>query len=573
MFAIMRSEKLKSYSDVVSCDNHNSRSSNVKNANPELTKNNRYLVGDENIAFAVRERIGDIKIRKNGVMAIEFMMTASPEYFRSTQENVYGDYDLKKVKDYEKAALKFLTKTFGKENIVSVITHLDEATPHLHAIVTPIKDGKLNATHWCDGFYKMQKLQDDFAVEFESLGLKRGKKGSSATHEKVQSYYDDVNSAVAPDLITADVAKPPMLITDKAKKEWSEAESQRIQELQSQTLQPLANVAKELEREKEKSKQALEEVIRLKKKLETNRVRDIDLHRVMQICGYSRDPNDKNQYFTNLGRISLDIKDGKNRYFNHDTKEYGGGAIDLVKYLENVDFKGAVAFLCANTDHAEVVASAQFKAASDASAAVKQAAPIPEHVEANWQKVKDYLLIERKLKPEYIEWLKSKGKIYADKFSNAVFLYTSGAVELRGTRGIKFHGFRGKLNDGIFDLIRPGFKKVAIVESAIDALSLKEIRPDLSVVAVGGKGNALKRAKSLTERGYDVIIATDNDKSDSLDNAAYEHSVSAYERLKPQKKDWNEDLISIKEKKERVLQKSSFSPVADFDQNESIKPV
>jgi Plasmid recombination enzyme/Toprim-like/Protein of unknown function (DUF3991) len=561
MFAIMRSAKLKSYSDVVSCDNHNSRTSNVKNANPALTKNNRYLVGDENIAFAVRERIGDIKIRKNGVMAIEFIMTASPEYFRSTQENVYGDYDLKKVKDYEKAALKFLTKTFGKENIVSVVTHLDEATPHLHAIVTPIKDGKLNATHWCDGFYKMQKLQDDFAVEFESLGLKRGKKGSSATHEKVQSYYDDVNSAVAPDLITADVAKPPMLITDKAKKEWSEAESQRIQELQSPTLQPLANVAKELEREKEKSKQALEEVIRLKKKLETDRVRDIDLHQVMQICGYSKDPKDANQYLTTLGRISIESKGGKAKYYNHDQNAGGGGAIDLVKHLEQCNFQEAVAFLGANLNQSEVIASAQFKAKEDALEAVKQPSSIPDAVEANWHRVRQYLVDERKISPKVVDWLKEKGKIYADRFFNAIFVYTSGAVEVRGTSKIKFHGFRGKLAGGLYDLQKYGEKKMAIVEGAIDAISLRELRPDLSVVACGGKGNALKAASALKKRGYDVIIATDNDKSTDIN---YELAIAEYTRLKPGLKDWNDDLVEYRKRSDRQRSTQSTNEETEF---------
>ena len=573
MFAIMRFKKLKTMSMVGSVDAHNSRKFNVENADQAKLKNNKYILGDENITTAVQEKLKNFKVRKNGVVAIEFLMTASPEYFRN-DKNLYGDFDKKKVEEYEKSALKFLTKTFGKENIVSVITHLDEATPHLHAVITPItKDGRLAAADWVDGPYKLSKLQDDFASEFEHLGLQRGKKGSCAKHTDISKYYDDINNVFIPDLEKAVVDKPPTLLTSSAKSAWADSESQRIQTTQAPMLEPLANVASDRDREKAEKEAAEKEVIRLKNKLETDRVRDIDLHRVMSMCGYSRDPNDKNQYQTNLGRISIDIKDGKNRYFNQDTKEYGGGAIDLVKYLENTDFKGAVAFLGASADHAEVVASAQFKAASDASEAIKQTAPVPSAVEANWHRVREYLVKERKLKPEYIDWLKEKGKLYADQFSNAVFSYTSGAVELRGTRGIKFHGFRGKLNNGIFDLIRPEFQKVAIVESAIDALSLKELRPDISVVSVGGKGNALKRAKALTERGYDVIIATDNDKTDSLDNAAYEHSVSAYERLKPELKDWNEDLISIKTKKEQKLQKSSFSPVANFDQNESIKPV
>jgi hypothetical protein len=40
---------------------------------------------------------------------------------------------------------------FGKENVVSIEVHTDESTPHLHIIVTPIQNGKLQAKHWLDG--------------------------------------------------------------------------------------------------------------------------------------------------------------------------------------------------------------------------------------------------------------------------------------------------------------------------------------------------------------------------------------------------------------------------------------
>ena len=49
------------------------------------------------------------------------------------------------------AAKKWAEAEFGKENVVSIELHLDESTPHLHLVVTPIFDKKLQATKWLNG--------------------------------------------------------------------------------------------------------------------------------------------------------------------------------------------------------------------------------------------------------------------------------------------------------------------------------------------------------------------------------------------------------------------------------------
>ena len=40
------------------------------------------------------------------------------------------------------ANLKWLKGTFGEENLVSCVLHMDEKTPHLHATVVPIVTGE-----------------------------------------------------------------------------------------------------------------------------------------------------------------------------------------------------------------------------------------------------------------------------------------------------------------------------------------------------------------------------------------------------------------------------------------------
>ncbi|WP_223954405.1 plasmid recombination protein, partial [Aeromonas caviae] len=45
--------------------------------------------------------------------------------------------------------------------------HTDESSPHFHVVVTPIKDGKLQAKAWLDGASKVDRVGD---VERSSLG-------------------------------------------------------------------------------------------------------------------------------------------------------------------------------------------------------------------------------------------------------------------------------------------------------------------------------------------------------------------------------------------------------------------
>lgn len=56
------------------------------------------------------------------------------------------------------AVKKWLIEEFGKENVVSLDLHLDESTPHFHAVVVPIVNGKLNAKKWLDGPAKLAEL-------------------------------------------------------------------------------------------------------------------------------------------------------------------------------------------------------------------------------------------------------------------------------------------------------------------------------------------------------------------------------------------------------------------------------
>lgn len=80
---------------------------------------------------------------------------------------------------------------------VSIVLHLDEATPHYQIIDIPLdeKTGRLNARGKYGGGGLLSKWQDEAAKAVEHLGIKRGLKGSKAEHTKVKQIYKAMSLA------------------------------------------------------------------------------------------------------------------------------------------------------------------------------------------------------------------------------------------------------------------------------------------------------------------------------------------------------------------------------------------
>jgi chromosome segregation ATPase len=108
-----------------------------------------------------------------------------------------------------------LQDTFRKDNVVSVVLHLDEKTPHIHAPVVPIVKGERRKTEaeknngkkkyrkkpadivrFCaDDIITrdyMERFQDTYAEMMEKYDLQRGIRGSDARHISTPQYYRDL---------------------------------------------------------------------------------------------------------------------------------------------------------------------------------------------------------------------------------------------------------------------------------------------------------------------------------------------------------------------------------------------
>lgn len=178
------------------------------NADKTRTHLNRELIsfpaGVHNRTEAVQYRIDHAglhrKVGKNQTMAVRIILTGSHEQMMKIVQS--GRLD-----KWTSANLKWLRDTFGEDNVVSCVLHMDEKTPHLHATVVPIVTGerkrksregekkyrtqtgpRLSADDVM-GRARLSIYQNTYAEAMREFGLQRGVVGSTARHQSNGEYY------------------------------------------------------------------------------------------------------------------------------------------------------------------------------------------------------------------------------------------------------------------------------------------------------------------------------------------------------------------------------------------------
>lgn len=192
-YAIIRAKKLKTMGAVSRSAQHTFRMLPTPNADPALTGRNRTVgaKGSEQILAALVRTL-PTKRRKDAVLAIEYLVTASPEAFKrhgGRLDDMGGGYFAD--------ALKWLKTRHGAANVLSATIHLDESTPHMVLYVVPMTaDMRLSCRDFLGGPEKLRAMQTSFHAEVGALrGLERGVEGSKAKHEAVSAFYSTMAAA------------------------------------------------------------------------------------------------------------------------------------------------------------------------------------------------------------------------------------------------------------------------------------------------------------------------------------------------------------------------------------------
>lgn len=195
-YQILRAEKLSTNGNVGASLAHAFRARETPNADKERTPNNQHRGAKSlNQAMAKYRALLPEKIRSNAVRCIEYVITASPEAYKSMKNDQWTAY----LND----SLKWLRERHGAENVFYACLHQDETTPHLSVFVVPKDErGNLNARSFLGGRTKLSEMQTNFHEQVaKKYGLERGLQGSKAKHMTIQDYYGkmaDLEKAIEP---------------------------------------------------------------------------------------------------------------------------------------------------------------------------------------------------------------------------------------------------------------------------------------------------------------------------------------------------------------------------------------
>jgi len=263
-------------------------------------------------------------------------------------------------------------------------------------------------------------------------------------------------------------------------------------------------------------------------------LRNKNLPEVCEMLGLVRDPADKKQWRGENCRVTLNGF----AWFDHESGRGSGGAIDLIMHVLGIGFNQALEFAGAAGD----------RLPERKPEPVKSYLSPPMRVNSNIPAIVDYLKT-RALEPVIIEWLINNQMLYADKYSNCVFMYGAAACELRGTGAVQWRSSRGQFTRG-FIIPAANCAGVAVLESAIDAISYRQLHKNHFAVSIGGNSNdaimqsVIELAKT---KQVPIIAAFDNDKggeipTERLKALAIVNNVEFGLNRPTNFKDWNDQL-------------------------------
>lgn len=165
------------------------------NINIDKCKDNRIFIGNELLIDDIVKIFSGIKLRKNCVIARDLLLTSSRDFFlNKSQEEIY---------EWANVNIDFLKNEF-KDNCVFAALHLDEQTPHIHALIIPKFYNKekgryeLNNSIYFDGKDKLSKWQDKYYYFISKTfpNLCRGNKIKKSKHNSLQQWYNIVNGKI-----------------------------------------------------------------------------------------------------------------------------------------------------------------------------------------------------------------------------------------------------------------------------------------------------------------------------------------------------------------------------------------
>lgn len=594
---VLRCEKIKS-NNVSYSHNHNFRTyenKSVENIDFDRTKLNQLVLGSKNTHEKIKENLTNLKskkaIRKDANVALEFIFSASPDYFyknldkekfdtltmkdnKKELNEIFKTLDHKKLEDFKQAVLTFIEETPGfKNNVVNLVLHLDEKSPHLHLLLTPIIENRLTAKEFFTP-ENARSWQDKFAELTKPLGIERGEKDSASVHTSCKDYNSniDVSIPTPPDTKNIELNIQKIPLTDKVI--ISMAELKQRESNQNKKYQFFKKFYTENKETVKKTKQAITENKQLKKdnqkmkqhiqkynQEQLESLRQIPLEQVISSLGYELKRESQTYSRLKTDNLNLVINTDKNSFADNIGSKNNFGSINLLTEVFKMPFKQATEYLAQKFGFEKVakeISTNKNQSEKLAAYAIeKSIAEMPKESPKNLENIKSYLIEKRHLSKEIVEEMINKNQLYADKNNNAVFtneLQTYAYI--RGTTEKRFVQSKGSMDFiTVSNIENPS--KVFLFESIIDLLSYRDLNKEEKGLFISIQGSAMSnRLNELNLKSFDqVVCCFDNDKQGQIfTNKVIDLNLSNVTVNKPTNKDFNEDLEQVKKQKQIQLE-------------------
>ena len=189
-YAILRFQKRKA-GGIAACERHNERRKEAYKSNPDIdmerSKSNYHLVPPPRYTYKKEINCmvaeAGCKVRKDSVLMVETLITASPEFMNSLPPE--------EQKEYFTMALDFLAERVGRQNILSAVVHMDEKTPHMHLCFVPITpDNRLSAKAFLGNQKSLSQWQTDYHERMSSRWneLERGQSSMETKRKHIPTW-------------------------------------------------------------------------------------------------------------------------------------------------------------------------------------------------------------------------------------------------------------------------------------------------------------------------------------------------------------------------------------------------
>lgn len=144
---------------------------------------------DEMVAHLDR-RLATVKKppRDGAVILRPLVLQLDPKWYDEYMPNWRDGEWTEEHQRYADAMLQWAADTFGQENIVGASWHMDETSPQLQVVFTPVtSDGRLNQKEWFTGPSGLRAMHNDFRTYMQGVGYDVSMDRAERSRERLSS--------------------------------------------------------------------------------------------------------------------------------------------------------------------------------------------------------------------------------------------------------------------------------------------------------------------------------------------------------------------------------------------------